>query len=201
MIGYFSGGLLFAYFVPKVIKHVDITKASEDHNPGTFNAFKYGGFWCGIIALILEFFKGFAPVYAASKFVDPSSALFIPVLLAPVLGHAYSPFFGLKKGGKCIAVSFGVLLGSPAHLLPALVLAIIFIAFSIIIVINPNSLRTAAAFLLWSVSVFFLKKPISVSISCVAVSVLVISKLTTELNAIFAKTAPSEIHFMFCKKK
>lgn len=200
MIGYFSGGLLFAYFIPKAIKHVDITKESDDHNPGTFNAFKYGGFWCGIFALLLELFKGFAPVYAASKFIDANDVLFVPVLLAPVLGHAYSPFFGLKKGGKCIAVSFGVLLGSPAHVLPVLVLAGILIVFSVIIIINPNSLRTAAAYLLWSVSVFFLGKPFSVSFSCVAISAVVISKLITELKAIFAKTAPSEIHFMFCKK-
>ena len=200
MIGYFSGGLLFAYYIPKVIKHVDITELSEDHNPGTFNAFKYGGFWCGIFALILELFKGFAPVFAASRFVDPNGVLFVPVLLAPVLGHAYSPFFGLKKGGKCIAVSFGVLLGSPAHLLPALVLAGIFIFFSVVIVINPNSLRTAAAFALWSIVVFFLGKTAAVSFSCVILSLLVISKLITELKAIFAKTAPGEIHFMFCKK-
>lgn len=93
IIGYFSGGLLFAYFIPKVVKHVDITELSDDKNPGTFNAFKYGGLWCGIAALSLEIFKGFAPVYAAAKLMPANTALFVPVALAPVLGHAFFALF------------------------------------------------------------------------------------------------------------
>ncbi len=204
LIGYLSGGLLFAYFIPKIIKHVDITEQSEDKNPGAFNAFKYGGFWCGIFALTLEIFKGFAPVYAATKFVPPTSVLFIPVILAPVLGHAFSPFFKLKKGGKCIAVSFGVLLGSPAHLVCAVILAGFLIFFSVIIIINPNSLRTAAAYVCCDatllIAAILFAASFAVFVAFTAISAIVISKLSAELLAIFKKQAESNVKFIFSKR-
>lgn len=199
IIGYFSGGLLFAYFIPKVVKHVNITELSDDKNPGTFNAFKYGGFWCGIAALSLEIFKGFAPVYAAAMFMPTTTAWFIPVALAPVLGHAFSPFFGLKKGGKCIAVSFGVLLGTRAHLIAAICLAAFLLFFSVIIIINPNSLRTAAAYVCCNTVLVFLAD-FWVFITFTAVTAIVLSKLFNELEAIFKKQAPYSVKLLFIKK-
>lgn len=199
IIGYFSGGLLFAYFIPKVAKHVDVTELSDDKNPGTFNAFKYGGLWCGMAALSLEIFKGFAPVFAAAKFMPANTALFVPVALAPVLGHAFSPFFGLKKGGKCIAVSFGVLLGTHAHLIAAICLAAFLLFFSVIIIINPNSLRTAAAYVCCDLLLIFLAD-FWVFITFTAITAIVLSKLFNELEAIFKKQAPSSVRLLFIKK-
>ena len=70
----------------------------------------YGGFLCGILSLICELAKGFIPVYLGQKCLDINSLLFVPVLVAPVFGHAF-PFLQKQKGGKAITVSFGVLLG------------------------------------------------------------------------------------------
>ena len=87
--GYLIGSILFGYLVTKLIKHVDTIKDSDDHTPGIANAFKLGGLSCGIIAVVLELLKGFLPVYIATFFVNPDDYLFILVMLAPVVGHAY----------------------------------------------------------------------------------------------------------------
>lgn len=57
--GYLLGSILFAYVLPKLTRHIDIREMSEDGNPGTYNAFWYGGVICGICVLLLELLKGF----------------------------------------------------------------------------------------------------------------------------------------------
>ena len=47
-LGYFLGSMLFGYRITWLLKGVDIRKLAEDENPGTYNAFVFGGFWCGI---------------------------------------------------------------------------------------------------------------------------------------------------------
>ena len=45
LVGYLSGSILYAYLLPKYICHIDIMKDSDDHNPGTFNAFALAGWY------------------------------------------------------------------------------------------------------------------------------------------------------------
>ena len=99
ILGFALGSTLFAYWTPKIIRHIDIRELPADHNPGVANAFMYGGFFCGLLSLILELAKGFVPVFLGQRFLDTHSLLFIPVLIAPVFGHAF-PFFRKEKGGK-----------------------------------------------------------------------------------------------------
>ena len=127
--GYLSGSILYAYWIPKILFQKDICALSPDGNPGTANAFVYGGFRAGILALLLELFKGFFPVVLALRTLDIDTPYMIPILIAPVLGHAFPlqfhPKNSNKKGGKAIAVSFGVLLGIFPVVLPVLFLAAI----------------------------------------------------------------------------
>ena len=51
--------------------------------------------------------KGALPVALAYYVFGVSGWGLMPVMLAPILGHAYSPFLRFK-GGKAIAVTFGV---------------------------------------------------------------------------------------------
>ena len=39
LLGFVLGSTLFAYWVPKILKHVDIRELPKDHNPGVANAF------------------------------------------------------------------------------------------------------------------------------------------------------------------
>ena len=73
------------------------------------------------------------------------SWIFALILLAPVAGHAW-PFLQPAKGGKAISVSFGVLLGLLPDLRPALLLAAFYLTFSLILIIQPHSLRSIVSF-------------------------------------------------------
>lgn len=75
VMGFCLGSILFAYEIPRMVKHVDIRQISEDGNPGTFNAFAAAGVGWGILVLLAELLKGFFPVYLCSKRAGQDSLL------------------------------------------------------------------------------------------------------------------------------
>jgi len=75
--------------------------------PWCHNAWKAGGWKIGLPAGILELCKGAVPVGLAHWVFGINGWMLLPVALAPILGHAFSPFLKFK-GGKAIAVTFGV---------------------------------------------------------------------------------------------
>ena len=133
----------------------------------------YGGFLCGILSLICELAKGFIPVYLGQKYLDITSLPFVPVLVAPVFGHAF-PFLQKEKGGKAITASFGVLLGLFPELHPAVYLAFFFIFFSVVVIINPHSLRSILTFGFFAFNVLLTIKTASIQIGCFIIAVIVI---------------------------
>lgn len=70
---------------------------------------------------------------------------FRPDSARPGGGHAW-PFLQPAKGGKAISVSFGVLLGLLPDLRPVLLLAAFYLTFSLILIIQPHSLRSIVSF-------------------------------------------------------
>jgi len=60
--------------------------------------------------LVLELGKAGAPVGVANWVLGFGSWALVPVALAPVLGHAFSPFLRFR-GGKAIAATFGSWIG------------------------------------------------------------------------------------------
>lgn len=143
VIGYLSGSILFARIFGQLFHNRDITTEGKDRNPGTVNAFRYGGFWCGLLTLCGDLLKGFFPVHLYLSRIAPGSYEFALSLImaAPVLGHIL-PIFYRFKGGKGIAVSFGCLLGILPQAGPVLTLACLFLFFSLIIRITPDYHRT-----------------------------------------------------------
>ena len=172
LIGYLSGSILYAYWIPKIFCHKDICALSPDGNPGTANAYTYGGFFVGTAALILELFKGFIPVFVASLYLDMNSWLYSLVLIAPVLGHAF-PIFGIKKGGKAIATSFGVLLGIYPVTLPVFFLIVTYISFSLILVIRPHLFRSIITFGVFFLLTFFFVPINSIRLAAFGISAIV----------------------------
>jgi len=106
--GFVSGAMLFSAWLVR-LRGRDINRVG-DGNPGAVNAFKAGGAGIGIAALWLDFLKGAIPVAAARFGLSVSGWWLVPVALAPVLGHAFSPF-ARGRGGKALAVTFGVWCG------------------------------------------------------------------------------------------
>lgn len=146
LFGYLSGSILFANIAASLYKK-EILICSCDNNPGTANAFLYGGFWCGLTTLIGDLLKGFVPV---SLYLRITNGIYTPglfiILSAPVIGHILPVFFHFK-GGKGIATTFGSLLGIFPYMKPVLSLAFSFIFFSVIIQITSHFYRTIAAYI------------------------------------------------------
>jgi glycerol-3-phosphate acyltransferase PlsY len=151
LLGYLLGSILFAR-VAGALFHRDITGGSPDRNPGTANAFTYGGFWCGLLTLCGDLAKGFLPVFFYLHFGGSRGMGLALVLAAPVLGHLFPLFTGFRGGGKGIAVSFGCLLGLAPDLRPALVLAAVFLFFSLVVRVSPHYHRTLITYLVSSVA-------------------------------------------------
>lgn len=151
LIGYLSGSILYADVFAKLFKK-DIYKDSRDKNPGTANAFQFGGFRCGLCTLICELLKGFLPVYCYVNYVHRTgqlqeSAIWLAtVCAAPVLGHIFPVFYGFN-GGKGIAATFGSLLGLFPEYKPLAAFIIFFIGFSLVLRITPHFYRTIATYL------------------------------------------------------
>lgn len=106
ILGFASGSLMFSYWLGRLALKRDI-RAVGDGNPGATNVLLAGGKAWGLLALLLDVFKGALPVSLAKYAFGVSGWALLPVSLAPIFGHAFSPW--LKgRGGKAVAVSFGV---------------------------------------------------------------------------------------------
>jgi acyl phosphate:glycerol-3-phosphate acyltransferase len=116
--GYLSGNIMYAYWLPKWIRGVDVREYGADHNPGAANATVACGLPIGITCAVMDILKGAVPVYLAMHMAQLPMEYMVPVVLAPVIGHGWPLLFN-GRGGKAICVSFGVLIG----LLPEILLA------------------------------------------------------------------------------
>lgn len=189
--GYLSGSVLYGYVLCKKIKGVNLYEVSDDGNAGTANSFKFGGVAVGILVLLCDLLKGLLPVFIASRFFDGESILFAPIVIAPVVGHAF-PAFNVKKGGKCIAVSFGVLFGTHNLVFAGLILAAIYVFFSTIAVLKPHSFRTALTYGVWTLACFIFLRNAVVNLIATAITFLVVLKHCKSL-----KTEKSAVSFSF----
>jgi acyl phosphate:glycerol-3-phosphate acyltransferase len=104
-VGFIAGSIPFSLIMGRLFAKKDI-RTVGDGNPGGANAIKAGGLICGIPAILLDILKGFLPVYLAQRFGLGGWSL-IPVSLAPILGHAFSPFLRFQ-GGKALGTTAGV---------------------------------------------------------------------------------------------
>lgn len=172
ILGYLSGSILFARIVPQKLCHVDVTQAGQDQNPGTFNAFKAAGPRIGTLVLLLELGKGFFPVHLALHHLSPDQSAFALVLMAPVVGHAW-PLLHFRKGGKAIAVSFGVLLGLVPDWRPVLLLVFFYLLFSLVFVVQSHMYRSLLTYLCFAVGCLRMDLFPALKLGCVGISVIV----------------------------
>ncbi len=173
--GYLGGSILFAEAFTKHFKGIDLRKEATDSNPGTFNAFVYGGMTCGILTLLADLLKGIVPVSICHNTLGCDSSFFALVLAAPVIGHAFSVFHR-GSGGKAIAVSFGVLLGLVPIWTPALILAGFYLLFSLIIPLKSHAHRSILAFLCCAVTSLILVKQTPILLGIIMITMIVVYK-------------------------
>jgi glycerol-3-phosphate acyltransferase PlsY len=109
IIAFVCGALPFSVWVGKLALRTEIRNYG-DHNPGATNVIRAGGWKWGVPALLLDYLKGAIPVGIAYFVVGFDGIPLVLIALAPVLGHAYSPFLGFR-GGKAVAVTGGIWTG------------------------------------------------------------------------------------------
>jgi glycerol-3-phosphate acyltransferase PlsY len=106
LCGSFPTGVLVAR-----ARGIDLTKVGSG-NIGATNAARVLGRPLGLLVLLVDAAKGFAPVFVARRvFADaPDAAWLVAALaLAAVLGHVF-PVWLRFRGGKGVATAFGVFL-------------------------------------------------------------------------------------------
>ncbi|NQX70278.1 glycerol-3-phosphate acyltransferase [Paenibacillus alba] len=124
LCAFVCGSLMFSYWLGRIAR--TNLKVVGDGNPGALNLWKAAGFRWGIMGIVLDFLKGYLILVLLLGSSRIEGYAMIPVALAPIVGHAFSPF--LKgRGGKAIAVTFGVwsaLSGFEVSLALAIILAV-----------------------------------------------------------------------------
>ena len=100
----------FSVWLGRLVLDADIRQYGDDRNPGAANAWRAGKWRVGLPALVLDFLKGALPVGLAHFGFKITGWELVPIALAPVFGHAFTPFLKFR-GGKALAVTFGVWTG------------------------------------------------------------------------------------------
>lgn len=176
--GFLAGSFLNCLVLPKIFKKIDICAVSSDHNPGAANVFIHCGIPFGLLCLFLDIFKGMLPVYLAKRVLPITSLMFSLIMLAPVLGHAFSPLNNFH-GGKCIATSFGVLIALMPQCYIVIILAVLYITFSTIIKISPHRKRSLVTYVTFGAIAGYIlikEKLVSIAFGCIAISMVVVAK-------------------------
>jgi glycerol-3-phosphate acyltransferase PlsY len=114
--GLLLGSLPFSLWIGKIILHKDIRRFG-DGAPGATNVARAGSRGLYVIAALLDAFKGTAPVYLSQMLSGIAGWELAAVAMAPVVGHAFSPFLNFR-GGMGMATTFGVWLGLTGWLGP-----------------------------------------------------------------------------------
>ncbi len=128
LVAFLSGSLPFSPLLARLFLRTDIRQVG-DGNPGSTNVLRAGGLAIGLLAMLLDFFKAAIPVGLAFFFYRPPLVWMVVIALAPIFGHAFSPF--LKgQGGKAVAATFGIWAGLTLGEVP-LLLAFAVITFAL----------------------------------------------------------------------
>lgn len=109
LLAFLSGSLPFSVWVGQLLLRTDIRRYG-DANPGATNVMRAGSKGAGLLALLLDFLKGAVPVGLAHLQLGLSGWSLVAIALAPVLGHAFSPWLHFR-GGKAVAVTGGIWCG------------------------------------------------------------------------------------------
>lgn len=115
---FFCGSLPLSLWLGSLVLREDI-RDYGDGNPGAANVWRAAGAAWGVLAGLLDFAKGFTPVILANYAYGLQGWPLAAVAIAPILGHAFSPFLGFR-GGKALAVTFGIWTGLSLWLVPTI---------------------------------------------------------------------------------
>jgi glycerol-3-phosphate acyltransferase PlsY len=129
---FLCGSLPFSVWLGRLLANRDVRQYG-DGNPGATNALRAGGWRVGLAALLLDISKGALPVGLAYQEFNIQGPVMVAIALAPCLGHAFSPFLG-GRGGKAVAVIFGVWIGLTWFTVPLSGLLMLVLGYTFLVV-------------------------------------------------------------------
>ncbi|MCD6412687.1 MAG: glycerol-3-phosphate 1-O-acyltransferase PlsY [Elusimicrobia bacterium] len=136
IFAYFWGSIPFGWIYVKIFLGRDIRNFGSG-NIGATNVYRVCGIFAAVLIFLLDFFKGFVPVY----FFSPVVFQKILLGLAAISGHAFS-FFLKGRGGKGVATSAGAAVAL-APLPVGISLAVFLLVFSVSRIVSVSSLLAA----------------------------------------------------------
>jgi glycerol-3-phosphate acyltransferase PlsY len=157
---FFLGALPFSVWVGRWGADRDIREVG-DKNPGATNVLRSAGFLWFTLAMMLDISKAAAPIGLAYHVFEWDGWPMWLIAMAPVLGHAFSPFLGWR-GGKAVATAFGAWIGLSIWSVPLVALLAIIFWFAVISVSGwavVMALLTILAYL-----VFFQPEPLFIAV-------------------------------------
>jgi glycerol-3-phosphate acyltransferase PlsY len=116
LIGFLLGSMPISVWLGRLVLHTDI-RGFGDGNPGGTNVIRAGNRGLGLLVILLDMLKGVVPVALGYYVFRVDGWPLAPVILAPIAGHAFSPFLGFR-GGKALATTFGAWTAMTAPLGP-----------------------------------------------------------------------------------
>jgi len=132
LIGFLLGSIPFSVIVGRLVADVDIRQYG-DHNPGATNVLRATGWGWFALAGLLDYLKGAVPVGIPWLFLGIHDWGIVPIALAPLLGHAFSPWLRFR-GGKAVAATFGVWTGLTVGAGPIMLGLLLGLAFAVVVV-------------------------------------------------------------------
>lgn len=127
-----AGSVPFSVIIARYALRVDL-RGVGDGNPGATNVLRAGGLRWGGLALALDFLKGAVPVGLAHFVGDVQGAPLVAVALAPVVGHAFSPWLR-GHGGKAVAATFGIWAGLSFWYVPTMLGLLLAVGYAVLTV-------------------------------------------------------------------
>jgi glycerol-3-phosphate acyltransferase PlsY len=116
ILSYLIGSFPTAIIAGRLLKKIDIRDYGSG-NAGATNVFRVLGWKAGIIVLIIDMFKGFAPVFWLVNVISDATnnmeiRVYFQILIgvAAIAGHIWSVFTRFR-GGKGVGTAAGVFLG------------------------------------------------------------------------------------------
>jgi glycerol-3-phosphate acyltransferase PlsY len=105
--GYVLGSLPWGYWLPRLLRGVDIRKVGSG-STGAANAWRALGFKVGLGVALLDIAKGLAAALLGIWLGGELIGLFAGI--AAMIGHWRPLFIGFQRGGKIVATTGGVAL-------------------------------------------------------------------------------------------
>jgi acyl phosphate:glycerol-3-phosphate acyltransferase len=150
---YLLGSIPFGYIIVRLKTGRDI-RAAGSGNIGATNVLRTTGRVAGVVTLVLDFAKGYAAVWLASRLTSGEAVWMSLAAVAVLLGHAYPVFLGFK-GGKAVASTVGAFL----FLTPSAIAAVVVVFIVAVAMTRFISLGSILAAGLFPLAVWLIAHP------------------------------------------